>query len=228
MSKESKPPVTLPEILLVDKPKGISSYDVIRKLKKRSGDRKMGHAGTLDPLASGLMIIGVNQGTKKLSGLVELDKTYVAKIILGRQTDSGDLEGEVVKRAEVKREDIDRAELQKVLQSLEGVNRLAVPIYSAVKVGGKPLYEYARKGRDVVVPERDMEVFEAELLSGPDFSQGEGLAEVEFHVASGVYIRSLAEEVGSRLGFPAVLGDLRRTQIGNFDIKDARRIDELV
>jgi len=133
------------EILLIDKPGGISSFDVIRKLRKKTGIRKMGHSGTLDPLASGLMIIGIGKGTKKLTDLIGLSKIYKVEILLGKKTDTGDLEGKTVEEKKVTKVDIEKVE--KILTDLKGEPELAVPYYSAIKVKGKRLYKMAREGK---------------------------------------------------------------------------------
>ena len=205
-------------ILLIDKPKGITSFDVIRKLRKKLGVRKMGHSGTLDPLATGLLLIGVGKGTKKLKGLIGLPKTYSAEVLLGVRTDTGDLEGKVIEEKPVPK--LDEKRVKKVLKDLEGGIDLLVPIYAAVKIKGKPLYKYAREGREVEVPIKTMHVIKAELLGIKD-----NVLEVQFEVKSGTYIRSIAEELGKRLGTVAMLKNLRRIKIGDFSVKDAEKLD---
>lgn len=226
----------LPELLLVDKPKGITSFDVIRRLRRQYSDAhngekapKYGHAGTLDPLATGLMLIGVGQGTKKLGELTKLDKEYVAEVRIGETRSTGDMEGEIVDELEVT---IDAVTLEHkistVLKSFTGTHRLPVSAYSAIKVGGVPMYKRARKAEltgDTIIniPMRDMTIYEVELLDVA-VGEGRGVATIRFHVASGTYIRSLAEELGSRIGYPATLQNLRRTQIGDYRIEDAEKL----
>jgi tRNA pseudouridine55 synthase len=211
-----------PELLLIDKPAGITSMDVIRRLRKKLQIRKIGHAGTLDPLATGLMLVGVGPGTKKLNELIKLDKEYVAEVRLGESRTTGDLEGEVI--AHVDASTVIEDEVVRQLETLVGVQRLPVSAYSAIKKDGVPMYKRARKaektGETVTeVPIRDMEVKEVELLS---FTTGKrAVATVRFLVGSGTYIRSLGEELGRRLGYPAVLQSLRRTQVGEYRIEDA-------
>lgn len=209
------------DILLVDKPVGITSFDVIRRLRRELGIKKIGHAGTLDPLASGLMIVGVGEGTKKLTEYIKLPKEYVAEVRIGERRTTGDLEGDIVEKKTV--ENLDREMVASALLSMVGTLSLRVPAYAAVKQGGEALYKKARKGEMVEVPVRDMVVTETELL---DFSCADVqcVAAVRFAVASGVYIRSLGEELGQRLGYPATLQALRRTRIGDFSIEDARAI----
>ena len=209
------------DILLIDKPKGITSFDVIRKLRRKLRIKKMGHAGTLDPLASGLMIIGVGEGTKKLSEYIKLPKSYLAEILVGEKRSTGDMEGEVVESIKV--ESLKREEIEKVLRSMIGSLELHVPAFSAVKIGGKRLYKEARKGNKIELPIRSMEVAGAKLIDIKRYREGI-IVEVKFEVESGVYIRSLAEEFGKRLGYPATIKELRRTRIGDFDIKDAERL----
>jgi tRNA pseudouridine55 synthase len=221
----------LPEILLIDKPKGITSFDVIRILRKETGIRKFGHAGTLDPLASGLMILGVNNGTKKLSEYIKLDKEYVAEIRIGERRTTGDLEGAVAEEKEV--ETLSRIDIESALVKLVGSITLPVSAYSAIKKEGTPLYKKARaaerKGETIDdLPLRVMEVFKAELIKEyPEIIEGKKryIAQVSFHVGSGTYIRSLAEELGRLLGYPATLQGLRRTKIGEFKVEDARHLD---
>lgn len=209
------------DILLIDKPKGITSFDVIRKLRRKLRIKKMGHAGTLDPLASGLMIIGVGEGTKKLSEYIKLPKSYLAEILVGEKRSTGDMEGEVVESIKV--ESLKREEIEKVLRSMIGNLELHVPAFSAVKIGGKRLYKEARKGNKIELPIRSMEVAGAKLIDIKRYREGV-IVEVKFEVESGVYIRSLAEEFGKRLLYPATIKELRRTRIGDFDIKDAERL----
>lgn len=223
----------LPELLLIDKPKGISSFTVIRQLRRLTGVRKMGHAGTLDPLASGLMLIGVEKGTKKLTGLVGLDKEYVASILLGEQRSTGDMEGEILAERPYAG-DVSKEAVLEALGALEGEIELPVSAYSAIKKDGVPMYKRARKAAEkgeVVedVPLRVMKVFETELLEIKEMKTENGPRlemKVRFKVGSGTYIRSLAEEVGRLLGYPAVMSDLRRTKVGEYRIEDAKQIGD--
>lgn len=222
----------LPELLLIDKPKGLTSFDVIRRLRKATGIKKFGHAGTLDPLATGLMLIGVEKGTKRLTELVKLDKEYLAEILVGESRTTGDMEGEVV---EVKNYegDVDEERLRTVLAEMIGTLELPVSAYSAIKKDGVPMYKRARaaekKGEVVTeVPMRSMVVHEAEMLAQSVFLHNEQtclLATVRFSVGSGTYIRSLAEEFGKRIGYPATLYNLRRTQVGEYRIENSQPLD---
>lgn len=220
----------LPEIIYIDKPVGMTSFDVIRVLRKKTGIRKFGHAGTLDPLASGLMILGVEKGTKRLTEFIKLDKEYIAEIRIGESRTTDDLEGTITEEREVT--DINEQDLTNAVLHMVGMHTLQVSAYSAIKKDGKAMYKRAReaeeKGEVIVdVPVRDMVVHEAELLSHKaEVIDGKKryVATVRFHVESGVYIRSLAKEVGRQLGYPATIQSLRRTKIGQFDVKDAQML----
>jgi tRNA pseudouridine55 synthase len=218
----------VPELLLIDKPLGVTSMDVIRQLRRRLGIKKIGHAGTLDPLATGLMLVGVGSGTKRLADLIKLDKEYVAEVRIGEQRTTGDLEGEVVAENTVLA--LTEAEVKVALETLLGTHEYAVSAYSAIKVGGVPMYKRARaaaKAGEAVaeVPMRSMTVYQAELLK-LEVAAGRAVATVRFLVGSGTYIRSLGEALGAHLGYPATLQALRRTQVGEYRIEDAQKIED--
>lgn len=211
-------------ILLIDKPAGISSFGVIRILQKRLGRLKMGHAGTLDPIATGLLIIGIGDATKKLSAFLKLPKTYTADILLGVSTDTGDITGRALTYSiSTCREE----EIADVVKGLLGTLSLPVSLYSAKKIGGKSLYKYARAGRtDIPIPIHEMQVYEAAL--GQCVSRGSWHhTEVLFRVGSGTYIRSLAQEMGERLGIPTTLASLRRLSIGPYQVAHAKSPDDV-
>jgi tRNA pseudouridine55 synthase len=222
----------LPEILLVDKPVGITSFDVIRILRKKTGLQKFGHAGTLDPRASGLMILGVEKGTKKLAELIKLDKEYIAEIRLGERRTTGDLEGTLVEEKEVT-EIFSDEKISDAVKQLIGIHSLPVSAYSALKKDGVPLYKKARKAAEkgeviTDVPVREMNVYNATVLGHqPEVVEGKKryVVQVHFFVASGVYIRSLAEFLGTLLGYPATLQNLRRTKVGEWKVEDAVNLD---
>lgn len=223
----------LPEILLIDKPIGMTSFDVIRNLRRKTGVKKFGHAGTLDPLASGLMILGVEAGTKKLTDFIKLDKEYVTEVRIGERRTTDDLEGPIVEEREVA-EIIAEEEISSAVSSLIGTQLLPVSAYSAIKKDGKPMYKRAReaeaKGETVTdVPIREMVVLEAELLQHEATiidGKKRYVITIRFHVESGVYIRSLAKELGKRLGYPSTMQMLRRTKIGAFRVEDAKQLED--
>ncbi len=210
------------DIILIDKPKGITSFDVIRQLRKKLNIKKMGHGGTLDPAASGLMIVGINKGTKKLTNLIKLDKVYQADILLGIKTDSGDLEGKILEEKEIT-EKLKEENIKKVLESITGEIELYVPIYSAIKRGGEALYKKARRGEKVDPPKKIMKIHWIKLL-GHHQEGNRYILKLEMKVSSGTYIRSIAEEIGEKLNLPATVKELRRTKIGDFTIKQAEKL----
>jgi tRNA pseudouridine55 synthase len=211
-------------ILLIDKPLGITSFTVVQKIRRQFNIKKVGHAGTLDPLATGLMIVGIGSGTKLLTQYIKLPKIYEAEICIGEKSTTGDREGEIIEKVPVT--SLSDTHVLEVLQGMVGTLLLPVSIYSAVKKGGEALYKKARRGENVTPPIREMEVYTTELLTTEDKPHTETQhVHVRFFVGSGTYIRSLAEELGARLGYPARLENLRRTRIGDFDIKDAQRLE---
>lgn len=214
---------TMNDILFIDKPKGISSFDVIRMLRKRLGVRKMGHAGTLDPLATGLLIIGVGPGTKRLKEFTALPKTYRMRVLLGTRTATGDIEGAIVEERAPGhiREDAIRRAIARMVGEIE----LPIPIYSAVKYRGQPLYRYARRG--ITVPPRTRRTTIHRLtLHGIERSAGKIFLDIELKAGKGTYARAVAEDIGKRLGVPATLAELRRTHIGPYAVSSAVALDE--
>ncbi len=211
------------EILLIDKPEGMTSFDVIRFLRKKYGIRKMGHAGTLDPAATGLLIIGMGKGTKKLRNFLKMSKVYEARILLGKKTSTGDTEGKIIEERDV--DNINEKQIKKAAASLKGKSLLRVPVYSAVKVSGMPLYKIARKYgyKNIKSPRKKMEVIWVRYHGACRQDKGY-LVHLTIKVGSGTYIRSLAEELGRKLNVPAVLQHLRRLKIGAFDVKNAEKI----
>lgn len=221
-----------PEILLIDKPSGKSSFDLIRILRRKLSVKKIGHAGTLDPLATGLMIIGVGAGTKRLNEFIKLDKEYIAEVLIGESRTTGDITGELLIEKLVI--ESNKALFDKVYEALEtmtGELTLPVSAYSAIKVDGIPMYKIARaaerEGELVTeVPIRVMKVYEAELFK-IETRPNKAVATIRFSVGSGTYIRSLAEELGRKIGYPATLQNLRRIKIGDFDIEMAKTLEEI-
>ncbi len=210
------------DLLIIDKPKGISSFGAIKILRRKYGIKKMGHAGTLDPLASGLMLVGVGKGTKKLKDLIGLPKVYDAEIILGIKTSTADMEGDIMEEKPIS--EVDGKNLEKVLSGMTGKINLPVPAYSAIKVRGERLYKMAREGREVAeLPIKTMEIFWIKnrgIKKYGDFM----ILDLKMEVKSGTYIRSIAEEIGRRMGIPTSIKELRRTKIGEFKIEDAEKI----
>ncbi len=212
------------DILLIKKPRGITSFDVVRKIRTRLGVKKVGHAGTLDPMAEGLLIVGIGSGTKKLGRFLKLPKSYKAQVFFGTRTDTGDCTGKVLEEKEIS--EIDPDVFRRCLKGLLGKLVIPVPAYSAIKVQGRKLYTRARRGEVFTPPVREMEIIKIELLKMTSRSKGVE-AELLIHVSSGTYIRSIAEELGRRLGLPATLSGLTRETIGNYLLEDAVEVGDL-
>lgn len=212
------------DIILIDKPKGLTSAKAVEAVKRRIGVAKAGHAGTLDPLATGLLVVGLNEGTKKLTEYLKLPKTYLADVLIGERRTTGDMEGEIIEEAQVP--ELTEHKVRNALGAMLMEHSLPVPMYSAVKQEGEPLYKKARRGEEVEVPTRSMVVTGVRFL-GLSQAEGKAVISMEIDVESGVYIRSLAEELGRILGYPSTLKELRRLKIGQFDIKDAKKIEDL-
>lgn len=206
--------------LLIDKPKRITSHDVVDKIRRITGERKVGHAGTLDPNATGLLLVAIGrESTKKLSGFLGLKKEYSASIRLGEVRDTDDSDGLVIKTSDIKP---DRERIIKVLGGFEGKQMQIPPAYSAVKIHGRKAYELARKGKKVKLNPRKIVVYSLELI---DYKYP--LLKIDFLVSGGTYIRALARDVGEKLGCGAYLENLRRTRIGKFSLFDSVKLDEL-
>ncbi|MBQ8892165.1 MAG: tRNA pseudouridine(55) synthase TruB [Bacilli bacterium] len=208
-------------IILINKEKGITSRDVVNKVSKKMKTKHVGHAGTLDPLATGLMIIGVGKGTKILELLTQDKKEYIATVKMGLQTDTFDITGNVIQK--VKNVNIKEMDIINALNYFKGEYLQTVPKYSAVKINGKKLYEYARNNIDIVLPKRQVTIYEIELISI-------NLKENEFTfrtlVSKGTYIRSLINDIGEFLNIPMTMQDLIRTKSGKFKLSDSNKIED--
>jgi tRNA pseudouridine55 synthase len=208
------------EVLLIDKPLGWTSFDVVKRIRWSFDVAKVGHAGTLDPMASGLLIVCTNARTKTIDTFVNLDKEYTGSFQLGIQTPSFDSETNVTAHCEYSH--ITHEMVVAATKEFIGIQRQTPPMYSAVKHKGKPLYHYARKGKVVTRAPKMIEIREFMI---DQFN----LPEVTFRVvcSKGTYIRALVNDVGQRLGCGAVLTSLQRTRIGQYHLSDALTIEEL-
>jgi len=207
-------------ILNINKPPGKTSYRVVAAVKRLSGERRVGHAGTLDPDATGVLPVCLGRGTRIIEFLVDTTKTYRAQIELGKATDTYDSSGRVTQQGDTS--GIDQAKLESALESFRGSIRQTPPMYSAVKHKGQPLYKLARAGIDVERKSRTVKIHRLELINWQP-----PLATVEIECSKGTYIRSLAHDLGQSLGCGAYLKSLVRTRCGIFDIKDAISISQL-
>tara|TARA_X000000368_G_scaffold256589_1_gene202815 strand:- start:304 stop:1173 length:870 start_codon:yes stop_codon:yes gene_type:complete len=202
--------------LLIDKPKGITSANCVYQLRKFLGIRKIGHCGTLDPLATGLLPICIGEATKFSSFMSDLDKTYEVDIRLGIETDTGDIDGEIISTSV---NNFNQIDLENVLKSFEGPQDQIPPMYSAIKNRGKPLYWWARKGIYLLRQERDINIYKIGLL---DFTNN--LVKLKVSCSKGTYIRSLAESIGKALFTKATVVSLRRLSIGKTKSRDMVRM----
>jgi tRNA pseudouridine55 synthase len=203
----------------VYKPKGPTSYDIIRKIKKLTDAKRIGHGGTLDPLASGVLIVAIGREfTKELDNVSRGEKEYEAVIKLGTTSSTGDEEGEKT-TTEIKI--IPSLKIVRgVVNSFQGKIKQTPPIYSAVKIKGQPAYKLARKGQEVKIREREVEIFSINLL---DFNWSE--LKLRVSCSGGTYIRSLAEDIGKKLKTGGYLKDLIRTRVGDYKVSDSIRLD---
>jgi tRNA pseudouridine55 synthase len=210
-------------ILLVDKPEGITSHDVVARSRRALDTRKIGHAGTLDPMATGLLVLGVGSATRLLTFIVGLGKTYEATIRLGVSTDSDDADGVETARADADRvAAVTDAAIAAGIAALTGEISQVPSTVSAIKVGGKRAYDLARAGQEVTLKAREVTVSRFDVLAT---RREEGVIELDVVVdcSSGTYIRALARDLGAALGVGGHLTALRRTRIGPFDVADAAR-----
>ena len=212
-------------IIVINKPKNYTSHDVVAKVKKLLNIKKVGHTGTLDPNATGVLPLLLNSGTKLSKYLIEHDKEYEVTLKLGIRTDTLDGEGKVLEKKEVDRKMLENTkQIEKVLNSFTGKQTQVPPMYSAIKVKGKKLYEYARKGENVEVQPRQIEIYNIELQKVDIKKQ-----EIEFKVqcSKGTYIRTLCEDIATKLGTIGYMKELNRTKVGKFGIEEAITIEKL-
>ena len=221
MAKAPANPVS--GVLLVDKPSGITSHDAVSRTRKAIGTRRVGHAGTLDPMATGLLVLGVNGATRLLTWVVGLDKEYTATIRLGAATSTDDAEGELGARSETSA--VTEAAIAQGVAALTGPILQRPSSVSAIKVDGKRAYALAREGEDVVLPERPVTVSAFEVLETRREPDGWLDLDVRVECSSGTYIRALARDLGEALGVGGHLTALRRTRIGPFGVEGASGLD---
>ncbi len=209
-------------VLLLDKPEGLSSSHALQRAKRALDARKAGHTGTLDPFATGLLVCCLGRATKISGHMLDADKSYIATLRFGQETDSGDLTGHIVSEAGPDFTGVQRADLERVLAEFRGRIEQIPPMYSALKRDGKPLYEYARQGIELERPPRQVTLHKLELLELDGMQ-----ARIEVECSKGTYIRTLAQDIGRRLGCGAHLAALRRTAVGPFRLEDAVGLEAL-
>lgn len=206
--------------VLINKDKGMNSHTVVNRLRRLTGVKRIGHAGTLDPLASGLMIVAISrEATRELDQFIKLDKEYIATIYLGAETDTYDAEGEIKNRSGVTA--IDRHEIEEKIKKFLGELEQIPPMFSAKKIQGKKLYELARRGIEVERKPSRIRIDELEIIFY-EFP----ILKLRVACSSGTYIRSLAYDLGRSLGCGAYLEDLQRTKVGDFKLSEAISLEE--
>lgn len=210
-------------VIIVDKPKDYTSRDVVNVISKIYHTKKVGHTGTLDPLATGVLVICVNKATKIVELLTSYDKEYIATFKFGILTDTLDSTGSVLKDEECI---LEKESLIDAMKKIEGTYMQEVPIYSAVRINGKKLYEYAREGLEVELPKHEVTISNLELL---DFNVEDNhtIVKIKCHVSKGTYIRSLGNDIASILGTNAIMTDLRRTKQGTFSIDNSIELKDI-
>jgi len=211
-------------IIGINKPEGMTSHDVVGRVRKITNEKRVGHGGTLDPLASGVLVIGITrESTKKLSEILKnTDKEYIAVLELGKTSTTDDREGEITiskNISELKNIKIER--IEKTLEKFKGEIEQTPPIYSAIKIKGTPAYKLARRGEEVSIEKREIFIKNLEII---EYSPP--LLTIKVLVSSGTYIRSLARDIGDSLGVGAYLKELTRTRVGKFTLEDCKTLEQ--
>lgn len=211
-------------ILLINKEQNYTSRDVVNKVGKILGTKKIGHTGTLDPMATGVLVICVGSATKLNEILTSTYKEYEAEITLGLLTDTLDITGNILKEENVF---VIKTEIIEALSKMQGTYIQEVPIYSAVKVNGKKLYEYARNNESVELPKREVDIKEIELIGDIKYQNNKTIFNIKCLVSKGTYIRALVNDIAKNLNTVGVMSKLNRTKQGNFDIKDCYTLQDI-
>ena len=210
-------------IIIINKSKKYTSHDIVYKIKKLFY-QKVGHTGTLDPLATGVLPILIGKGTQCSKYLTNHNKKYEAQIQLGQKTDTADAEGKIIEEKPVLLEAFSEENVNLILEKFLGEQEQVPPIYSAIKVNGKKLYEYARKGEKIEIQPRKIKIYDIKLLH---IDKSKNTVDFEVSCSKGTYIRSLCEDIAEKLGTVGYMSALRRTRVGEFSIKNAITLDEL-
>ena len=211
-------------VFLIDKEAGVTSRDVVNEIIKKTETNKVGHTGTLDPLATGVLAVCVGRATKLVDFLTSAAKTYIAEITLRIETDTLDLEGSVLKEL---LPDVLDNDIFEVVKSMKGKYNQEVPLYSAIKVNGRKLYEYAREGIHVELPKREVEIYDISVVSPIIRENNKIVFSIECSVSKGTYIRSLVRDIAYKLNTVGIMSKLRRIKQGNFLINDCKQIEDV-
>lgn len=207
-------------VLIINKPKGYTSHDIVNIVKKELNTPKVGHAGTLDPNATGVLAILIGNATKISKYLIEHDKIYIAELQLGEKSSTGDLEGEIVEKKEIPKLDIE--EINNVLKSFLGKQQQIPPIYSAIKINGKKAYEYARKGNKLKIEPREIEIMNISLIKFQN-----NVITFKVKCSKGTYIRVLCEDIAEKLGTVGLMKNLCRIRVNDFDLENSYTLDDV-
>lgn len=207
-------------IIIINKPKGYTSHDVVNIVKKKLNISKVGHTGTLDPNATGVLPILIGKATKISKYLIEHNKTYIAELALGEKSSTGDIEGEIIEKQELP--NLEEHQIKQVLESFIGKQMQTPPIYSAIKINGKKAYEYARSGQTIELKPREIEIIDISLVN---FEKGSITFKVK--CSKGTYIRVLCEDIARKLGTVGLMKELCRTRVNEFDIEQSTDLKEL-
>ena len=211
-------------VLVVDKPKNCTSRDVVNTICRKFHIKKVGHTGTLDPLATGVLIILIGKYTNLVEVVTAYDKIYEAEITLGTLTDTLDTTGNIIKEENAK---FTKEEIEESLNKMVGTYNQTVPIYSAVKINGKKLYEYARNNEEVELPKREVTIKSIELISDIKYENNKTIFKIRTEVSKGTYIRALINDIASSLNTIGIMSELRRIKQGNIDISDSYELEDI-
>lgn len=211
-------------IIIVNKPYGYTSRDVVNILCKKFKTKRIGHTGTLDPIATGVLILCIGSATKLVESLTSDDKEYIATVELGTLTDTLDNTGNVIKEEKT---NLNVNQIKKALEKMQGVYEQEVPIYSAVKINGKKLYEYAREGINVDLPKRMVNIKSLELINNIKYENNKTTFQIRCHVSKGTYIRSLVNDIAHELGTVGTMTSLNRVKQGIFNIYDSYTLEDI-
>lgn len=211
-------------IVLINKEKNCTSRDVVNQVSKILKTKKIGHTGTLDPIATGVLVLCIGKATKLVEVITSYDKEYEAEVILGIKTDTKDITGKILKEEKAI---ISKENIEECLKKMIGTYNQIVPIYSAVKINGKKLYEYARSNEEIELPKRKVTIKELKLISDITYEKEKTKFKIKCHVSKGTYIRSLIEDIATNLNTIGTMENLKRTKQGNFQIANANTIQDI-
>lgn len=211
-------------IVLINKEKNCTSRDVVNQVSKILKTKKIGHTGTLDPIATGVLVLCIGKATKLVEVITSYDKEYEAEVILGIKTDTKDITGKILKKEKAI---ISKENIEECLKKMIGTYNQTVPIYSAVKINGKKLYEYARNNEEIELPKRKVTIKELKLISDITYEKEKTKFKIKCHVSKGTYIRSLIEDIATNLNTIGTMENLKRTKQGNFQIANANTIKDI-